>query len=315
MTKKEKINDSSFNRCPACSGSLIGDLDRGEIICPDCGYVAVDQTEDIGPEWKAIDLEDKSKRVRVGSPMTLTIHDYGLSTKIGSEMKDSSGNSVDPHMRASLNRMNKWQNRIRTSTSSERTLSKMLSRITDLCDSLNLPRNVSETAAQIYRNASRMQVAKSKSTIGIASAVVYLACRKCQVHRSLKEVATAAEIDKRSLAKYYRLVLTEVEESYVPIPLIEKHISKLVNIAKLDGWSERVAIQLATKTSDAKILSGKSPAGLAAAYLYISYMLLGEKLPQKEIAEIADATEVTVRNRCREILDNFVIKQRLNTSD
>ena len=169
MIKKEKINDSSLNRCPACSGSLIGDLDRGEIICPDCGYVAVDQTEDIGPEWKAIDLEDKSKRVRVGSPMTLTIHDYGLSTKIGSEMKDSSGNSVDPHIRASLNRMNKWQNRIRTSTSSERTLSKMLSRITDLCDSLNLTSNVYETQAHIYRIPSRVIEKKSTSTIGVGA--------------------------------------------------------------------------------------------------------------------------------------------------
>ena len=303
------------NRCPQCSGSLVGDLDRGEIICHKCGYVALDQAEDEGPEWKAIDLEDKSKLVRVGSPRTLSILDFGLSTQISSEMKDSSGRSVTPQMRASLARMNKWQSRVRTSNSEERTLSMMLSRIKNLCDTLNLPRNVSETAAHVYRTASKMKIAKSKSSLGIASAIVYLACRKCQVQRTLNEVARGSGIDKRVLAKYYRLILRELEESYIPPPLVERYIAKLVNQAKLDGCAERIALQIAGKTTDAKILGGKSPAGLAAAYIYISSVLLGDHLPQREIAEIAEATEVTVRNRCREIMDNFVIRQKLKPLD
>ncbi len=312
MRDRKKIGeDITDNRCPSCRRPLIKDLDRGEIICSICGFVVSDQAEDLGPEWKAIDLEDKSKRVRTGSPRTLAIHDYGLSTQIGSTMKDSYGRSVDPQMRSSFSRMNMWQKRIRTSSSEERTLSNMLSKITDLCENLKLPRNVCETAAHEYRTALKMRIAKSKSTMGIAAAIVYLACRKCGVQRMLKEVGRAAGIDAKMVAKYYRLLVRDGKDTYIPPPLVESYISKLVNLAKLDGWAERVALQLARKTGDVKILGGRSPNGLAAAYIYISSVLLGEHLPQREIAEVADVTEVTVRNRCREIIDNFVIRQHL----
>ena len=37
--------------------------------------------------------------------------------------------------------------------------------------------------------------------------------------------------------------------------------------------------------------------------------MIGEKIPQREIAEYADITEVTIRNRTREILNKYKIKQ------
>ena len=145
----------------------------------------------------------------------------------------------------------------------------------------------------------------------MTAASIYLACRKCGINRTIKEVARAAGIDRRALAKYYRLMVKEVEREYVPPTSVEKYVSKLVNLAKLDPKVERLSLLLASKTTDTKITGGKAPAGLAAAYIYIASVLLGEHLPQREIAEIAEVTEVTVRNRCREILDSSLIRQRL----
>ena len=70
--------DSELYRtyCPNCGDRLIGDSEKGEQVCQACGYVAAGG-RGRGPEWKAIDLEEKSKRVRVGSPTTLTLHDLG----------------------------------------------------------------------------------------------------------------------------------------------------------------------------------------------------------------------------------------------
>lgn len=308
-----KISSDSgiSSSCPVCGKSLIGDYEKGEVVCPSCGFVAADQAEDQGPEWKALDLEEKERRVRVGSPRTLSLHDFGLTTEIGTQMRDSHGKSLNPYMRIAVGKMKKWQTRIRTSTSEERGLSNVLSKITEVASILTLPRMVSETAAHIYRVSARMKVAKSKSIIGMTAASVYLSCRKCGVGRSLKEVARAAGVDKRTVAKYYRLVLKEVVREYVPPPSVDKYISKLVNTAKIDPKIERLALQLASKTNDTKISSGKAPAGLAAAYVYISSVLLGEHIPQREIAEVAEVTEVTVRNRCRELLDNYIIRQRL----
>ena len=160
--------------CLDCGTKLIGDAERGEQVCPKCGSVT-NAREDEGPEWKAVDLEEKNKRVRVGSPTTLTLHDLGLSTDISMEMRDSHGKYLDPAMRATVEKMKKWQSRIRTSNSQERGLSIVLAKITEVCDNLSLPKNVAETAAHIYRTSVRLKVAKSKSIMGMTAAVVLLA--------------------------------------------------------------------------------------------------------------------------------------------
>ncbi len=307
---KQESELNSDSCCPTCGKWLIGDYYKGEVICPSCGFVISEQVEDTGPEWKALDPEDKAKKVRVGSPRTMALHDFGLSTEIGREMRDSQGHYLNRQTQNQYYKLQKWQRRIRI-TPAERSLSNVLSKITEVCNALNLPKNVLETAAQIYRDSARLKVARSKSIIGMTASTIYLACRKCGVSRSLKEIASASRIDKRTAAKYYRLVLKEVETEYVPPPSIWMYISKLVNTAKIDPKVERLALRLARMTDDSKISGGKAPAGLAAAYVYISSVILGMHTPQREIADVAEVTEVTIRNRCREILENFTITQSL----
>ena len=308
-----RSDDGYKTSCPVCGNRLIGDTEKGEQVCPTCGYVN-NAPADTGPEWKAMDLEEKNKRVRVGAPTTLSLHDLGLTTEISRTMRDSHGKYLDPAMRATVEKMRKWQSRTRTINSEERGLSNVLSKISELCESLTLPDNVAETAAQVYRMSAKMKVAKSKSIIGMTAATVYLACRKCGVSRTLKEVARAAGMEKGSVARYFRLVLKEVEKEYIPPPSVEKYISKLINTAKIDARVERLALKLSGSTVDSKISSGKAPAGLAAAYVYLSSVMVGQHIPQREVAEAAEVTEVTVRNRCREILDNFVIRQEFGPS-
>lgn len=307
-------DDHYRNDCPVCGNMLIRDTEKAEQICPTCGYTTI-APADSSPEWKAIDLEDKIKKVRAGAPTTLALHDLGLTTEISPLLKDFHGRNVGPATRATFEKMKKWQNRIRTISSEERTLSMVLSRISEICSSLNLPDSIAETAAQIYRTSVKLKIAKSKSIMGMAAATVYLACRKCGISRTIKEIARAANMEKGNVARYYRLVLKEVEREYVPPPSVEKYISKLVNLAKIDPKVEHLALLLSRKTTDSRISSGKAPAGLAAAYVYLSAVMLGARIPQREIAEYAEVTEVTVRNRCREILENFTIRQELMSSE
>jgi hypothetical protein len=92
---------------------------------------------------------------------------------------------------------------------------------------------------------------------------------------------------------------------------IDHYISKLANNAKIDTKVERLAIDIAHKTSNHFLADGKSPHGLAAAYIYMAATLLGSNLSQVEISEIAGITEVTIRNRCKDILCNFKIAIKL----
>jgi transcription initiation factor TFIIB len=86
---------------------------------------------------------------------------------------------------------------------------------------------------------------------------------------------------------------------------IDHYVSKLANMAKIDTKVERLAIDIAHKTDDHLLADGKSPNGLAAAYIYIASMLLGVNILQRDMSSLAGVTEVTIRNRCKDVLTSF----------
>lgn len=94
-------------------------------------------------------------------------------------------------------------------------------------------------------------------------------------------------------------------DTYPVSAAIDQYISKLANMAKIDTKVERLAIDIAHKTNDHLLADGKSPHGLAAAYIYLASVLLGVSLLQMEISSFAGITEVTIRNRCKDILSSF----------
>lgn len=314
LPERRQFGLSGLNECPNCRGKLIGDLEKGEILCPRCGYVAIEQSVDPSPEWKSMDYEERSRRMQVGMPSTLSLHDQGLSTDISGDNRDAHGKFLDSYNRQTAQQMKKWQRRIRTSSSGERSLSIALGKISEAAGVLRLPSAIVEDASLIFRKSAKQAVSKSKSISGMAAAALYLACRRSNVNRSLKEIAKASGVHSRAAAKYYRVLINEVESNYVPPPTVQKYISKLVNKEKINTRVERLALELAERANESEISSGKTPAGLAAAYVYIASVMCGEHIPQREIAEFAEVTEVTVRNRCREILDKFVIRQKLRSA-
>jgi transcription initiation factor TFIIIB Brf1 subunit/transcription initiation factor TFIIB len=97
------------------------------------------------------------------------------------------------------------------------------------------------------------------------------------------------------------------QETYPIAAAIDQYISKLANMAKIDTKVERLAIDIAHKTNNHLLADGKSPNGLAAAYIYLASVLLGVSLLQMEISNFAGITEVTIRNRCKDILSSFKI--------
>src|SRR5437899_3089910 len=91
-------------------------------------------------------------------------------------------------------------------------------------------------------------------------------------------------------------------------------LSKIANLAKLEVRVERLAAEIAQKTEDHNLADGKAPNGLAAAYLYIASTLLGQSILQRDVSSVAGITEVTIRNRCKEILSAYKMKVTLRPS-
>jgi transcription initiation factor TFIIB len=90
-----------------------------------------------------------------------------------------------------------------------------------------------------------------------------------------------------------------VRELDIKMPIADP-IKSVARIASKAGLSEKIqrrAIEILRKAAEMRISAGKDPMGLAAAALYIACVLENGNKTQKDIAEAAGVTEVTIRNR------------------
>ena len=315
------MNALEIQKCSACESSLIDDIANGEIICSGCGIVVAEQMEDHGPEVKSTRLEDKMKLARATGQTTYSQHDLGIATEISMGTKDFSGKTINSEIANQMTNLRKWQKRVRISSSRDRRLSNVLGKISEVSQNCSLPKNVVETASKIYRSLDSKHIqVKGKSVLSISAAVIYLACKQCAIVRSLEEIIQATTPMKEAKAKvklasrYYRTLVMELGTVTAPVLTMDKYISKIANMTNTDTRVERLALEIAVKTKNRSITDGKAPNGIAAAYLYVSSILLGQSILQRDVSSVSGVTEVTIRNRCKEILSNSKLKLTLRPS-
>lgn len=306
--------------CPECKSTLVDDMQNGEIICSGCGVIVADQIADFGPETISSNLEDKMKLARATGQTTYSQHDLGITTEISLGTKDFSGKTINHEVANQMHNLRKWQQRIRVSSPRERRLANVLAKMGKTCDSLNLSKNVLETASMIYRNLDGHVDVKGKSVVSITAATIYMACKQCAVIRSLEEICrgicAAKDVKSKTklAARYYRIMVMEMGQFTAPVVTMDKYISKIANMTQTEVRVERLALEIAEKTKDSSISDGKAPNGIAAAYLYVASVLLGQNVLQRDISSVAGVTEVTIRNRCKEILTSHKLKITLRPS-
>ncbi|MCS7120714.1 MAG: transcription initiation factor IIB [Nitrososphaerota archaeon] len=289
------------SKCPECeSTNLIHDYDSGETICGNCGLVVQDIMMDEGPEWRAFTQEEKESRSRVGIPTSYSVHDKGLSTSIDRIDRDAFGRKLPLSTRLQMWRLRKWQIRSRVHSSIDRNLAQAMTELDRLSDKVSAPSAVKEKAALIYRKALDEGLVRGRSIAAIAAASLYAACRATGTPRNLREIARASLVKKKDVARCYRLLLRKLDiQMPIADPII--YISKISEKAAIPGHIQSIAVQILSEAKEKNISAGKDPMGLAAATLYIACKRAGEKKTQKEIADAAGVTEVTVRNRFKNL--------------
>jgi len=303
-----RIEPVKVHACPECGSTrLMRDYECAELVCMDCGFVVAAKIADRGPEWRAFDDEQRVKRTRVGAPLTYTIHDKGLSTMIDWHDRDIYGKSLSPGQKAQVYRLRKWQRRIRVSDATERNLAFALSEITKIANNLNLPKSILETASVIYRKAVKERLIRGRSIQGVTAAAIYLACRKCGLARTLEEIAQTSSVNKKEVGRSYRFLIKELDYSIPPLKP-SQYITKFSNQLTMQGKVEEIAHKILSAAKELKLTSGRGPTGIAAAASYIASVLTGERKTQREIAEIAQVTEVTIRNRYKELVERLMFQ-------
>ena len=308
VTTHEREHESEDEReheegtCPECSGNLIADEGHGETVCAECGLVVEEDSVDRGPEWRAFDSKEKDQKSRVGAPTTKMMHDKGLSTNIGWQNKDAYGNTLGARQREKMQRLRTWNERFRTRDSKERNLKQALGEIDRMASALGLPKNVRETASVIYRRALDDDLLPGRSIEGVATSAVYAAARQTGVPRSLDEVAAVSRIDEMEFKRTYRYIVRELGLEIQPADPLS-YVSRFASDLGIGDESERRANELLKTAKEQGVHSGKSPVGLAAAAVYAGSLLSNEKVTQSEVSDVANVSEVTIRNRYQELLE------------
>jgi transcription initiation factor TFIIB len=266
--------------------------------------VVSSQSINFGPEWRAFTLQQRENLPRTGAPVNLMIHDKGLSTSIGWKNIDGTGKRMKQSQKYKFYRLRKWNRRSRISESRQRNLAYALSYIGNIGNALNLPRNVVETASSIYRKIVKKGVTKGRAIKSLAASAIYTACRQCNVIRTLNDIAETTEFSKKEIARTYRFMYKNIEVD-VPLFSCRKYVSKYVNHLGFNGETELTALKLLSEASEQQLTVGRSPRGIAAACLYVACQINGDRRTQGEIAQVAQVTEVTIRNRYKELLNKL----------
>ena len=300
--EEEEPRDEEELVCPECGGTLVSDAEHGETVCEECGLVVEEDEIDPGPEWRAFDSKEKDEKSRVGAPTTQMMHDKGLSTNIGWQDKDAYGNALSSRQREKMQRLRTWNERFRTRDSKERNLKQALGEIDRMASALGLPENVRETASVVYRRALDEDLLPGRSIEGVSTAALYAAARQAGTPRSLDEIAAVSRVEKDEIARTYRYVVRELNLEIQPADP-ESYVPRFASDLDLSEEVERRARQLLQNAKEQGVHSGKSPVGLAAAAVYAASLLTNEKVTQSEVSEVANISEVTIRNRYHELLE------------
>lgn len=294
-----------ITNCLECGSSdLVEDFDLGEVICHHCGLVLSEHAINRGPEWRAFTKEERDERGRVGLPTSFSIHDKGLSTVIDRVNRDAYGRQLPLATRLEMLRLRKWQIRTRVHSSADRNLAQAMADLDRLTDKLHIPNPIKERAAVIYRKALESGLVRGRSIAAIAAASLYAACRLSETPRTLKDLSAATRIRKKDVARCYRLLVRELDLR-MPVEDPVKCVSKIATKVDISMPTQRRAMGIINEARRIGIVAGKDPMGLAAAALYVACVIEQEKKTQKEIAEVANVTEVTVRNRYKGLKESL----------
>ena len=298
---------TTVRRCPSCGYTRFRRTPDGELYCERCGCVISDREIDQGPEWRAFTAEERMKRSRAGAPyegISLT-SDY--VTVIPSGTTDSMGKKLPRDRMLKMKMLKYWQIRIGMQSSLERNINQARNELEKLASYLGLPKIIKEEAMNIYRKAVEKGLVRGRSIESVMAAAIYAACRIHRMPRTIDEIAKYTRGGKKDVARCYRLLIKE-GVAKVPIANPIDYVTKIASSLSLSGQVIEEAIKILREARRRGLTAGKDPSGLAAAAVYIACQKLGELRTQKEVAQAAQVTEVTVRNRYKELLKKLNIK-------
>jgi transcription initiation factor TFIIB len=292
-------------RCPDCqSVNLTYDDHKGEIICNECGLVVEDKMVDTGQDAGG-QFDKNDKKGRGGAPMSMQKFDKGLATNVG-EISDIY--RLESGQTRKFLRLKKWQERV--STSIERNLRLAMAELRRVASFLNLPSVVRDESSRVYNYVLQRGLVRGRSMESVIAACIYAACRSYNIPRTLDEIANASDVERKEIGRTYRFIVRKIKIKVKPSSP-KDYISRFSSILHLSPKAQNEALKILKRADISELTSGRGPAGIAAAALYVAALLNNEKKTQREVADVAGITEVTIRNRYKELIERLKLEDKL----
>lgn len=284
--------------CPECGGSVL--RDRCELVCTSCGLVVEEAPVSREQDWRAYSPEEALARARAGPPETALFPDRGLMTEVS-----GTTTGLGAAQLALARRLQRLQRRERRNA--DRALAGALGELHRICSALTVPRDIREQAAEYLHTARRKDLFRGRSTTLLAAASVLLALRARGVVRHRERIARAAGVGLKPLEKTYRLIRRATGEKTRPAHP-EDVLSEVCSRAGAPPELRATAMRMLDLLPRSK-RSGVNPYSIAAAALYAASLLCPpHRLSQREVADAAEISEITVRRWYRYLLENIQVE-------
>ena len=277
------------------------DPQLGVKICEDTGEVLEEDFIADDASVKAYTPEEKEKKAHYGPSLKYSDVYMGVTSQLEQPREHGPKGLGRPGMRHPFPRHPRA-----ASGSIDKNLQIALNLVHDVIRKLELPDIVGEEASKIYRDAMQKGLTRGRSIESIVAASLYAACRIHGLPHSLHDIIKAmrGNVDaetKREVARSYRLMVRDLGLK-IPVRKPENFVYMIANAL---GLPEKVAIEAIKIINEARrngLTAGKDPSGMAGAAVYLAALKHGIRKTQKEIAHVAGVTEVTIRNRYKEIM-------------
>jgi transcription initiation factor TFIIB len=286
------------NACPVCgSENIVFDRERGEVTCGNCGTV-IGAYIDHGLDTRSR-VTDRGEKIGIGSTETLTRVDKGRSSFIKG-VKDAHGKQMSATQRERVRRITRVQRQLYVSTSIERNMKIALRELNKLTTLLNLPRTLRESAVIYYNKLVKEKLTWGRRIEEVVAAAVFIASRLAGIPHDLEEISEYAEVKEKNVGRAVRLALDKLKMR-LPPPSAKNYVPKYVSDLGLPYEVASRAIRLLEEVEAKGLATGRDPSCLAGAAIYIATKLEGRPKTQIEVAGVVHCSELTIRNRSKEM--------------
>jgi transcription initiation factor TFIIB len=287
-----KIEDE---KCGECGGLKFEETPDGYSSCVDCGLVSSTLSIDYGQDWRSYEDGSGQDSERAGPAKDILQHDYGITTEI-SPMTGGLSSAA----KGKWGRLRHLDNRGRIRNSTERNLATALTELKRIASRMSLPKTTTKEAAFIYRKAVEKKLIRGRSIEGVVAASIYAACRMHNNPRTLDDVGRHSRTGRKEIGRTYRFLKRQLV-LHIGLSHPDDYIPRFCSELQVPMAIQLEAQRILKKVEAAETMISRGPTGIAAAAIYLAAKINGKDKTQSEVAQVAGVTEVTIRNRYKEL--------------